>query len=296
MNVSEMMSMLALRLEDAEKTKFTDAFKLKALNNAQIKLANLLHPAYLSELEVVETALTATSGEYNLSSLQNDVLKSGQGVLKVKINGSYWGTRIPLSEVKKTENTFLAGSTRNPIWYVFGNKIVVSNGETNPSIDVYYLKRPTSLIYDIEVDTVVDAASFTVASDEGLSSENDYYNGAVIYHPDNGTYHVVTDYVGASRAFTISPSMTQEGSLWVAGESFRFVTHDFDQLNLDSVECDLNQSLHELVVGFAEAECWGMANQHERRKSALDSVYDEISALNQSYAPAEGIGTESGRK
>jgi len=62
MNVAEQVDLLGLRLEDAAKRKFTDEFKLKALGNAQIRLATMLHNNYLTELQAEKTSVAASSG------------------------------------------------------------------------------------------------------------------------------------------------------------------------------------------------------------------------------------------
>jgi len=297
MNISEMSNLLALRLEDAAGVTFTQSKRLKLLNNAQLTLAQLIHSSYLTELEVLEEGLTATAGVYALSSLQNDVLRGGEGIIKVKINGTggKYCTEIDMKSIKRTENTFLAGGINNPLYYIFQNNIYVSNGETNPVIDILYLKIPSVLLHAFTVDSV-DIGSpttmFTILAGDNPSAVNDYYNNAVIYAlgTDKLSYHVITDYIGATKTITVSPAAAE---IFTTGETFYFLTHDFDLTELDQVTCNLNESLHELTVTLAEAEGWGMDMQFARKQAALNSALDEVKTLNERYEKAEGIGIQN---
>jgi len=70
-----------------------------------------------------------------------------------------------------------------------------------------------------------DPASTTVfkgTADQGLSSVNDAYNGAVVINVTNGTYHVVTDYVGADLQFTVSEEVAVAPRTWNSGDEFIF--------------------------------------------------------------------------
>jgi len=151
-----MLAELGLRLEDAGAINFTTAFKLKALDRAQLQLANMLHNAYLTDLEVLEEGLDWSGIEstgYDITGLSSDpVLRGGQGILKVAVSvagdGDYvWATKIDLHKIKRVENTFLVGSDANPLWYVFKSYIFVSITTDYTALDgkVLYLKFPTEI-------------------------------------------------------------------------------------------------------------------------------------------------------
>jgi len=291
-----MSNLLALRLEDAAGVTFTESKRLKLLNNAQLTLSQLLHNAYLTELEILQETLTATTGVYSISSLSNDVLRGGEGIVKVKINGGKYCSEIDMKSIKRTENTYLAGSVRNPLYYVFQNNIYISNGETNPVIDVYYLKIPTPLVrlWGIQGDDPLAVDTFEINAAESPSATNDFYNGAVIFATKTGrrSYHVVTDYVGATRIVTVEPALGG-GDKFDDSESFYFLTGDHELTGLDDLTSDLNESLHELMVTLAEAEGWGMDRKFDRRKAALDGALSEIQTLNERFTKAEGIGIQN---
>jgi hypothetical protein len=54
----------------------------------------------------------------------------------------------------------------------------------------------------------------------------------------------------------------------------------------------LNSSLHHLMLDLAEAKCWAMNRQFERRQSVMDHALRQIEILNAKYTAAEGIGTK----
>ncbi len=303
MDVSTMISQLGLRLEDAAKRKFTDVLLLASLEDAQLDVANLLHNDYLTELLYTKSAVTATNGELALTTgnLTYQVLKGAQGILAVKINGGLWCTEEKITDMKKTENTFLDGTTRNPLYNVFGNKILVDNGQTSPVIDVYFLRVPTTLRYTFtsnQADSGASTTKFDGLTGEGLmeaagTTYDDYYNGAVIYNTTKQTYHVVTSYDGEDLEFTVSPAASTS---FTEGQEFYFITHGFNTLTLSGVTCDLNPGLHTLVLDWAEGLCWGMDNQQDRKSSVMAIAKAKIDALNAMKTEIQGIGTSTQKR
>lgn len=298
MNTMEMMDLLALRLEDANKGDFTDILKLKALNNAQVKAANSLHNNYLTELAVVDTNKTVTTGVLAISSvLSHKVLRGGMGIRAVKVYGGLFCTMIDVLDVKKTENTFLSGNSNNPLAYVFQNRIYVLPTSVT-AVDVYYYRMPAPMYFPFTMAAAVTPkkTGFIGASElDAINTTDDYWNNAVVYSTGQKSYHVVTDYdhtgnADGERLFTVSPASAEN----FGTDTFYFLTHGFDALSLDGVTCQLNESLHDLVVTLAEAECWAMMRQLDRRNAALETAYSEIKMLNERYETekAAGIGTD----
>jgi len=307
MNVSEMINELGARLEDADENQFTASFKLLQLNNAQRKLAHLLVDEYLTELEVFET-LTAsatgligmdgsgTEGTDTSTATPHKVLRGAEGILKVASNVSgLFATRLPIRDLKKKENTYYAASAANPLYYVFENNIYVKPAAAT-KWDIYYQKVPTSLLCSFGIASIA-ADTITADGDQGLEETADYYNNAVIYCPTAGRYFIITADDG-SLGFTVTPnpaavSADETEPIVTASDTFYFLTHDFDQTSLDSVTCDLNPSLHELVVSFAEAGCWKMGNKLDRAKATLEMSLMEVAALNDRYKVESGMGIGS---
>jgi hypothetical protein len=294
MNVSTMMNALGARLEDAKNTTFTTAMKLQALNNAQINVANALVDEYLTELQVSKTPVTFSGGVAAITAavLGYNVLRGAQGIKKVIVTGGKEATRIDPEDRKKMDNSFYAATLQNPQYYVWEKKIFIFP-TTITSAEVWFLKVPSPLRYEFAYAGTSgnDSTSITGAADQGLAATDDYYNGGVIYSDESGKYHVITDYVGTTRVFTLTPVYMGP---FVSG-SFHFLTHDFDQTNLAGVNTELNEALHDIMVTLAESECWQMDRQTDRLKTSYDKARNDIDLLNARYKRAEGIGT-SGSK
>lgn len=149
---------LGLRLEDAGENVFTSAFKLEALNKAQKQLAQMLHVGYLTELENSESALDVSGGSYAITSLNSadGVFKGAEGVLRVSVDigtaGTYYfATKVDIKDIKRTENTYLAGSDTNILWYIFGSSVyIICTTYTATIATIYYLKKPTTMTTDVD--------------------------------------------------------------------------------------------------------------------------------------------------
>jgi len=299
MNVAEMINSLSVRLQDAAQVNFTDALLEQALNNAQKTALPTVLKEYLTELQWIQASLTATGGEYALSSLTYPVYGGAQGIVAVKIAGGDWCLDITQYDLKKIENMWLSGSINNPLYYVFQSKIYVTNGQTNPSIDVYYLKVPAEVRYkyDISEITIPVTTGFVGDDSQNLSSADDAYNGAVIKSTKQDSFHVVTAYSGVDRTFTVEPAAAVE----FGDDEIYFITNDFDTLSIGPViddaamdveTCQLNNALHVMTLDLAEAECWSIDAQPERQKAAEVRAAVIAKALNERYKRAAGIGTK----
>ena len=153
---------LGLRLEDADEVKFTQEAKLEALNKAQLRLSQLLHDGYLTELEKVDSDVDVTSeGIINLDSINtngNGILRGGEGIIRVQVDiGGHggaslkWATEIELRDIKKTQNTFLAGSNTNPLYYVFQKQIkIIITTYIGTKANVYYLQIPPTMATNVD--------------------------------------------------------------------------------------------------------------------------------------------------
>lgn len=296
MTVQQMIDLLAMRLEDPAKKRFTDKFKHRTLETAQMLVANLVDDGYLTDLETEDTNETVTSGVMNLSGLTYNVLRGTEGILNVKNYSGLYCSLLNWDDLKKTENTFLTGSTRNPMAWLFAQAVRTLPTSLS-SIDVKYLKVPDPLLYPFVTDYTGASPGGTGTEFKcddgatyGFSTTDDYYNNAPIYMKDYTAYHLITDYTGSSYTFTISPSSDTN---FDGDETFYFVPanhHDFHLTYMEGVTCDLDAQLHNAVVYFAEAECWAMANELNRATSALEKAIQDISDLNSTVKQIDGIG------
>lgn len=144
MNMTTMLSDLGIAMEDTGEDLFDSDTKVRALNHGQTSLAAMLHPAYLTELEYVDTSQSAVSGVLALSSLTYTVLNGAEGIIAINVSS---GVRIlPLThdDLKSEENYYLAGQSYEPRYYIEHAKIKLRPAST-ATIDVAYRKVPDTL-------------------------------------------------------------------------------------------------------------------------------------------------------
>jgi hypothetical protein len=150
MTGNEMLSTLGLRLEDPSESSFTQAAKLDALNIAQKSVVNLIHNAYLGELQVIDETVAMTANAVDISvggDLSEEVMRNGI-IAVYDSSDSVWCTMIDPGDQKRLENSYLAGSTTNPVAYVFSDTLFVDGPGPTDNVDVWFLRSPA----DIEAD------------------------------------------------------------------------------------------------------------------------------------------------
>jgi len=149
MTGNEMLANLGLRLEDPVESVFTSTAKLDALNLAQKTVVNMIDNAYLGELQTIANNKVAGAGARwstcTFTTAFGSDLPIRNGIITIfDETNDVWCTKIEASDVKRLENSYLAGTSTNPIAFVFDETIYVQP----PScvlIDVWYLKSPTDL-------------------------------------------------------------------------------------------------------------------------------------------------------
>jgi hypothetical protein len=291
-----MYDLLAIRLEDAA-SRVTPAMKLGALHTGEIILANKLHPHFLTELEVIKTGLTLTTGVKALTAanLGYDVIRGGDGITKVIVTNGNEATWIDPRDTKRMENSFLTATVDNPVYTVFQGNLMVWP-TTITSVEVWFLRVPPKLRHAFTyIFTGASPSSTTqFIGDDGqnLSTSDNYYNNSVIFLGETDTYHVVTDYEGSTRTFTILP----ETAYAIGGaDTFQFLTHDFDLTNLTAVYPLVGAAYHNIMVTLAEATCFGILGEDTRRDNAWEKATAEIKAINARFKPAAGIGAKENK-
>jgi hypothetical protein len=158
---------LGVRLEDPSGDTFTETLKIEMLNKALIQLTNLLHDGYFTELESVGTGKTLTSTALAFTGLTAGILRGKEGIKAVKVTpggvtaNAKWATEIDLSNIKRTENTLLAYSDSQPMYFCWASKIyILCTTYTSTTIDVHYLKIPTDM--STSVDPVINTSLHSI--------------------------------------------------------------------------------------------------------------------------------------
>lgn len=297
MSVRDMVDELSLRLVDAAKGKFPDKFKWESLNYAQYYVVNMLHPDYLTELRVSDANETVTTGVANISGLTYKPLRDTEGIIDVKVYNGLYCQMLGLDDLKKEENTYLDGATTYPMVWLFANALRTIP-TTISAIDVDYMKIPPPLMHPFVIDFVGaspgSVTEFSINDAQNVVETDDYYNKALIYYTGsvNKSYHIITDYTGATRQATVSPKASYA---FYTDDTIYFIPtadHDFHLTNLENVYCTLDASLHEIVIDIAEALCWKVPGDGVRVKEALDNALEQIKRLNDTLMMADGIGTK----
>ncbi len=287
MTVLEMYDSLALKIEDPKSEIFTPWYRRQMLEHAQLKLTHLLHASLLTELEVIESNFTVTTGVTEVMNPANltgrySIVRGRDGIVQIKIYSTGRVMAIlDFPDVKKTNNaSFLAGSTINPLAYIFGNKINTLPTSIS-AVDVAYLRFPaplratflasggslTTIVCDITEETKLANAA------------NDQFNGAWIWNITDELYFVVNDYAVVTNTATFTCDDPGAGAAGADDETFYILGRDHEILGLSSVTCDLSVNLHDLVVLLAAGECWRKVGNIGRRNELLEEASEHHAAL-----------------
>ena len=156
----DLVDELGIRLEDPDENVFTKAEKLLALNRGQIQVCHFLNNHYLTELETIQNNAGAgediSGGSFALSDLDNTVLKGAEGIIatSVQVGGAgdwIWANEIDLKRRKRLENTYLAKSDTNILYYIYSSTIyyLLTTSASNKGA-IYYLKVPADMTTDVD--------------------------------------------------------------------------------------------------------------------------------------------------
>jgi len=94
-----------------------------------------------SDTDAVITA--ALGGVLPFGSLSNVPIRNGIVAVRDVTNNKY-ANMIEPTDVKRLENSYLAGSTSNPIAYVFSERIYLEPSSV-ATVDVWYIKKPIDI-------------------------------------------------------------------------------------------------------------------------------------------------------
>ncbi len=144
MTGTEMNANLGLRLEDPAQSVFTESAKVDAINVAQKTVVNMIDNGYLTELEQIVEDQAVASGKVAFTSAGIDPIRGGITGIYDETN-NVWCTMIEAKDLKRLENSYLSGTTSNPVAYVFNETIYIKPDSVS-SIDIWYLASPTDYV------------------------------------------------------------------------------------------------------------------------------------------------------
>ena len=157
----DLLDELGIRLEDPDEGVFTESAKTLAMTRGQVLVCHFLNNHYLTELEAIDDGVAhagedISGGSFAFSSLDNTVLKGGEGIIatSVQVGGAgdfLWATEIDLQRRKRLENSYLAKSDTNILYYIFGSTIYyLLTTYASSKGAIYYLKVPTTMTTDVD--------------------------------------------------------------------------------------------------------------------------------------------------
>ena len=144
MTGTEMNSNLGLRLEDPAQSVFTEASKVDAINISMRTVCNMLDNGYLTEMERIDNDQALVSGNVTFSTAGITPIRGGITGIYDETNDK-WCTMVETKDLKRLENSYLSGTTSNPVAYVFQETIYVKPTSV-ALIDIWYLTEPTDYV------------------------------------------------------------------------------------------------------------------------------------------------------
>ena len=142
MDFTTMDAQLGRRLADEKSSKFNELSRIDAVNNAMLRISNLLDNDMLEELRTTQTVVP-TTGSYALSGLTTAIVRNG--LEKVyDVTNVKWLHLVDPRDLEKENNMYLAPGTNYGIAYVYGANLIID--PHSASVTVYYLGQPTPYI------------------------------------------------------------------------------------------------------------------------------------------------------
>jgi len=288
MTGNEMISQLGMRMEDPSQENFTQTMKIDVLNVAQKTVVNLIHNAYLDELETIQDDVSIADGVVAYSSVFSTTTVTISG------GGGSGATAVPVIRggyvVAVTVTAPGTGYSSDPTVAIAGGggsgatldvtrstTTVGSIAVTNPGNGSYSEGSPVRNGITAIYDDSNDLFCSMIEAKDAKRLENSYLAG--------GTNNPVA-YTHGQKIY-VSPSSTDTIDVWYLKEP--------TAIGADDNEADLNVALHEVILDFAESQLWKMDAKNDRASSASASAMGQIEALNARY-PTEapkGIGTKN---
>lgn len=145
MTFTIMDGQLGRRLADEKSAKFNKLSRIDVVNNAMLRITNLLDNDMLEELRTTQT-VSPTSGEYTIASFTVKIVRNG---LEKVYDATHtkWLHLVDPRDLEKENNMYLTPGDDYGIAYVYGDTLFVV--PDTASIKVYYLGQPMNYVQGV---------------------------------------------------------------------------------------------------------------------------------------------------
>jgi len=167
-------AVMITRLKNRSGQRWTSAQCLVFLNDAQDRLIEKLNHLYFTEITEIDT-LTLTGKTGLLSALSPDIYDDSSVIaMRYEDGDTPFYTEIPFSRIKDTENTLLAPTNEDPMYYVYAGSIYAKQPASAPDVTVFYIREPLVITAAVntELDSSLHELLVTIAESFGWVMDN----------------------------------------------------------------------------------------------------------------------------
>lgn len=285
MTLQEMYDELEARLQPYDPDReWTPLQLVNILNRAQRIAAAKLNAFMIPELVNSATgqATGGTSG-FDLTGLDPIPFSSIAGIISIKHSGGYYCKFITDAQRQEDSDNSVTYVYTEPKWWVIGETLYVVP-HSGYTFDITYKAIPDDMWigakeFDIKASTG-GTNHFWADAGQSLSTDDDYYNGGIIFLQQFHTKHTVMDYTGSTTLYFRFSPLTPTSV--AASGTFILQHSSFD----DYIKVALSEPVQDVILEIAEARALkGINNRASLQTMAYaQQVIDEYNAL---YVPVE---------
>lgn len=335
--LDDMISLLGLYLNEINQAsdapeEFNQKTRLKLLNIAQDKVCTLIHSDYLVGLHMVDEEKSLTSGAYALSGLTYDIFHKNLGVMGVKIFEGAFAEQINFQKYRQLTVDGRSYAATSPLFYFRGGSIYLLP-TTTAKIDVYYMRKPYEMFFDVATGSIKVDAQYYVEDYTIVTYNSTVYNdgdtftgvtGQTTYTTNTGSITAAatgnagskTIFTSASHGLAAGDSITITGcteatynASWTIDSAttdtftivVAFVADDTGTWTITgtgSVQCycELDSEIRDIIVEYASYIGFKYGKDTARAKLAWDDSMTAIDTINAKIDPQYAARTKVSRE
>lgn len=170
--------------------KFTNAWLLKRINDAQKHIYSIIMKTTAREIFATSTDLTGSSGVFTLPWDYGRVIQFEDEDYNLVFPASY----------KNTPRKNSTGSDN--VYYQKGRTFVVMDDGESGTYRLKYYKKPRDIVFGKASGG--SSGSITLEDAVYTIRINDYYNNMVLDNYTDASYATISDYIASTRAATVT--------------------------------------------------------------------------------------------